>query len=211
MSDPANKTEFPPRPILPEPHLHNITGDESGVIQQQRSWKYREYRMSFIRIPSYASPPIQLVIIAFVCFLCPGMLNALTGIGGSGQINHRVADDANTALYSTFAIFGFFAGTFINVLGIKIAVVIGAFGYSVYMAAFLCYSSTGNSGFTIFAGALLGFCAALLWTAEGTILMSYPPEQSKGKYISGLWMIFNFGAVIGSLVRASPFDTGINF
>jgi MFS family permease len=131
------------------------------------------------------------------------MFNALTGMGGSGQIDHHVADNANTALYSTFAVFGFLAGTFINVLGIKMAAFLGALGYSVYIAAFLCYSYIGNSGFTIFAGALLGFCAALLWTAEGTILMSYPPEQSKGKYIGGLWMIFNFGAVIGSLVRAS--------
>lgn len=31
-------------------------------------------------------------------------------------------------------------------------------------------------------------------------MMSYPPEKSKGKYISWFWMIFNLGAVIGSLV-----------
>jgi hypothetical protein len=30
--------------------------------------------------------------------------------------------------------------------------------------------------------------------------MSYPPEESKGRYISWFWMIFNLGAVIGSLV-----------
>jgi MFS family permease len=31
-------------------------------------------------------------------------------------------------------------------------------------------------------------------------MMSYPPEQSKGKYISWFWMVFNLGAVIGALV-----------
>lgn len=31
-------------------------------------------------------------------------------------------------------------------------------------------------------------------------MMSYPPEQSKGRYISWFWIIFNMGAVIGSLV-----------
>jgi hypothetical protein len=35
-------------------------------------------------------------------------------------------------------------------------------------------------------------------------MMSYPPEKNKGKYISWFWMIFNLGAVIGSLVSASP-------
>jgi hypothetical protein len=34
----------------------------------------------------------------------------------------------------------------------------------------------------------------------GAIMMSYPPEGSKGRYISWFWMIFNLGAVIGSLV-----------
>lgn len=30
--------------------------------------------------------------------------------------------------------------------------------------------------------------------------MSYPPEDSKGRFISWFWMIFNLGAVLGSLV-----------
>ena len=52
----------------------------------------------------------------------------------------------------------------------------------------------------IFAGALLGVCAGLLWTAQGAIMMSYPTEDLKGRYISWFWMIFNLGAVIGGLV-----------
>jgi len=40
----------------------------------------------------------------------------------------------------------------------------------------------------------------LLWCAQGAIMMSYPPEGSKGKYISWFWMIFNTGSVIGSLI-----------
>jgi len=86
------------------------------------------------------------------------------------------------------------------------------------VASFLCYSHTENEGiqqslstlskitdgnlpgFVIFAGALLGVCAGLLWTAQGAIMMSYPTEDLKGRYISWFWMIFNLGAVIGGLV-----------
>jgi MFS family permease len=68
------------------------------------------------------------------------------------------------------------------------------------VASFLSYSHTANSGFSIFAGALLGCCAGMLWSAQGAIMMSYPSENSKGRYISWFWMIFNLGAVIGSLV-----------
>jgi len=62
----------------------------------------------------------------------------------------------------------------------------------------------------IFAGALLGACAGLLWAAQGSIMMSYPPEESKGRYISWFWIIFNFGAVIGSLIPLGQniHDTG---
>jgi MFS family permease len=47
---------------------------------------------------------------------------------------------------------------------------------------------------------VLGCCAGILWSAQGAIMMSYPSEKLKGRYISWFWMIFNLGAVIGSLV-----------
>jgi drug/metabolite transporter (DMT)-like permease len=57
--------------------------------------------------------------------------------------------------------------------------------------------------FNIFAGALLGVCAALLWTAQGTIMISYPLEEEKGKFFAWFWGIFNMGSVIGSLVSTT--------
>jgi MFS family permease len=152
------------------------------------------------KFPWFASPPVQLVIVSFVCFMCPGMFNALNGMGGGGQLDPTANNKANTALYSTFAVVGFFAGTFTNKLGIRTALSFGGIGYSVYVASYLSYNHTQNLGFTTFAGALLGVCAGLLWCAQGAIMMSYPPEESKGRYISWFWMIFNLGAVIGSLV-----------
>ncbi|KAI9341765.1 major facilitator superfamily domain-containing protein [Zopfochytrium polystomum] len=148
----------------------------------------------------YASPLVQLVIVAFVCFLCPGMFNALNGLGGGGQVDQTAADNANTALYTMFAVFGFFSGTIVNTFGIKASLSFGGLGYCVYVASFLSYSHTANDGFVVFAGALLGCCAGLLWGAQGTIMMSYPDEAAKGRYISIFWMIFNLGAVIGALI-----------
>lgn len=138
------------------------------------------------------------------------MFNALTGMGGGGQVDVSTADEANTALYSTFAIVGFFAGSFTNKIGIKNALSFGGLGYCIYVASFLCYSHTQNKGFNIFAGALLGVCAGLLWTAQGAIMMSYPKESSKGKYISYFWIIFNLGAVIGSLVSFATIARGLS-
>lgn len=63
------------------------------------------------------------------------------------------------------------------------------------------------AGFNLFAGAYLGICAGLLWTAQGTIMISYPPENNKGHYFAWFWGIFNTGAVIGGLI---PLGQNIN-
>ena len=89
------------------------------------SWKYKSIKLGPVTIPPYASPETQLLLVSLVCFLCPGMFNALSGLGAGGGTDPRAADDANIALYSTFAVIGFFAGTFANKLGIKISLSFG--------------------------------------------------------------------------------------
>lgn len=150
--------------------------------------------------PHYADPNVQVTVVAFVSFLCPGMWNALNGLGGGGLVDAKPANDANVALYSTFAVTGFFAGIATNKLGIRATLSLGGFGYTLYSSSLLCYKHTENSGFLIFAGLQLGLCAGLFWTAQGMVMLSYPTEESKGKYIAWSWMIYNMGAVIGSVV-----------
>lgn len=168
---------------------------------------YRTRKIGPLRLPWYASPEAQLLMVAFVCFLCPGMFNALGGLGGGDQVDPATADNTNVILYSIFAFFGFFAGSACNRLGIKVTITFGGFGYFLYAASFLSYNINQNKGFVYFAGALLGFCAALLWTAQGTIMTSYPLEKQKGRFIARFWVIFNTGAVIGGLV---PLGENIN-
>lgn len=179
------------------PEIQSPTANEP--IHRPAGRMYKGFRIGKTEL-WYASPKMQLFMVAMVCFLCPGMYNALTGMGGGGQVDAQVQDDANTALNSTFAVVGFFSGTFANRLGIKLTLSLGGLGYCIYAASYLCYSHTANRGFVIFSGALLGVCAGLLWTGQGAIMMSYPPERSKGRYISWFWIIFNLGAVIGSLI-----------
>jgi MFS family permease len=154
-------------------------------------------------LPRYADPSVQVTLVAFVSFLCPGMWNALNGLGGGGLVDAKPANNANVALYSTFAVVGFFAGIATNKLGIRATLSLGGFGYTLYSSSLLCYKHTANSGFLIFAGLQLGLCAGLFWTAQGMVMLSYPTEESKGKYIAWSWMIYNIGAVIGSVVSES--------
>ncbi|KAL8651147.1 MAG: hypothetical protein Q9226_004831 [Calogaya cf. arnoldii] len=171
--------------------VDSVNSRENGVL---KGWKYKSLKLGPFTLPWYASPESQLILVSFVCFLCPGMFNALNGLGGAGTA-------ANSALYATFAVVGFFAGTVTNALGIRFALSFGGLGYCVYISSFLCYNHTHNLGYTVFSGFLLGCCAGVLWSAQGAIMMSYLPEKLKGRYISWFWIIFNLGAVIGSLVE----------
>ncbi|KIX02630.1 uncharacterized protein Z518_08572 [Rhinocladiella mackenziei CBS 650.93] len=165
-----------------------------------KPWMYKSFKLGPVTIPAYATPQFQIVFVALVCFLCPGMFNAVNGLGAAGLVSAHDINNANTALYSMFAGVGFFAGSIANRIGLRLTLGIGGFGYCLYIASILSYNHNQNAGFLIFAGALLGLCAGMLWTAQGAIMMAYPPEKSKGRYIAVFWMIFNLGAVIGGLV-----------
>ncbi|KAF4464683.1 DUF895 domain membrane [Fusarium albosuccineum] len=185
---------------------HNISTDAGlnpetgGTADLPHGWKYRRFNLFGRDFPWFASPKIQLGMVAFVCFLCPGMFNALSGLGGGGRTDPTLANNMNTALYSTFAVFGFFGGTFVNKLGVRYTLAFGGIGYGLYAISLLVSVHKDVEGFNLFAGAWLGICAGLLWTAQGTIMISYPHENQKGQYFAWFWGIFNMGAVIGSLI-----------
>ena len=180
------------------PHDHELVHDSN--LPRGKPWMYKSYKFGPITIPAYATPKFQIVFIALVCFLCPGMYNAVNGLGAAGQVNAHDINNASTAIYSTFSVVGFFAGSIANKIGMRLTLGLGGFGYALYIASILSYNHNQNAGFLIFAGAILGACAGMLWTAQGAVMMSYPPEKSKGRYIATFWMIFNLGAVIGGLI-----------
>lgn len=182
------------------PQHEEKDAESSTTAVQGKPWMYRPLKVGSWTFPWYASPETQLLMVSLVCFLCPGMYNAVSGLGGGGQVDFRDVNNANTALYSTFSVVGFFAGSITNKIGLKLTLSFGGFGYFLYVASLLSYNHNQNVGFLVFAGALLGVCAGLLWCAQGAIMMSYPLENQKGSFIATFWIIFNLGGVIGSLV-----------
>ncbi|KAI0520495.1 hypothetical protein KFK09_007971 [Dendrobium nobile] len=148
----------------------------------------------------YNSPLVQVSLIGLVCFCCPGMFNALSGMGGGGQVDHDAANNANTALYTTFAIFGLLGGGIYNVLGPRLTLFAGCSTYILYAGSFLYYNHHSQQTFVIVSGGILGVGAGLLWAGQGAIMTSYPPPSRKGTYISIFWSIFNLGGVIGGLI-----------
>ncbi|CAG8631751.1 7973_t:CDS:2, partial [Acaulospora morrowiae] len=148
----------------------------------------------------YSDPLVQVIIVGVICLLTSGMFNALNGLGGGGQLDTRVASNANVALYTTFSIGGLLAGPIVNKFGPSISMALGGTTYAIYSGSLLYFNHERGELFPVFAGAILGLGAALLWTGQGAIMLSYPFEENKGKYIGLFWIIFNLGGVLGSIV-----------
>ncbi|GLB36693.1 putative MFS general substrate transporter [Lyophyllum shimeji] len=149
----------------------------------------------------YFHPLTQTILLGFVCFMCPGLFNALNGLGAGGQVDSSTSANANSVLYATFAVAAFFAGSVTNKIGAKRALLLGSTGYALYIGSYLAVNIHPKAGgFVIGAGAVLGFCAGLLWTAQGSLMLAYGTETQKGLFISVFWSIFNLGAVVGASV-----------
>ncbi|KAI5829032.1 MFS general substrate transporter [Schizophyllum commune Tattone D] len=149
----------------------------------------------------YSRPVVQVVMLGFVCFMCPGLFNALNGLGAGGQLDARTSASANAALYLAFAVSAFFAGTVNNTIGPRYTLFLGTIGYSLYIGAYLAMNIHQDaSKFVIAAGAVLGICAGMLWTAQGSLMLSYPQEHQKGRFIGIFWAIFNLGGIVGAAV-----------
>lgn len=58
----------------------------------------------------YYRPTTQVMLLGFVCFMCPGLYNALNGLGGGGRVDTVTNANANATHYATFAFFAFFSG-----------------------------------------------------------------------------------------------------
>ncbi|KAK9145935.1 hypothetical protein Sjap_005838 [Stephania japonica] len=168
-----------------------------GAIVSDEESQQHLHKLSSFR---YNSPLVQVALIGLVCFCCPGMFNALSGMGGGGQVNPKAANNANTALYAAFSVSGILGGGVYNVLGPHLTLFAGCSTYVLYAGSFLYYNHHHHQAFAIVAGAILGVGAGLLWSGQGAIMTSYPTPSRKGIYISLFWSIFNMGGVIGGLI-----------
>ncbi|ODQ54689.1 MFS general substrate transporter [Saitoella complicata NRRL Y-17804] len=150
----------------------------------------------------FRTPLWQSLLVGLVLFCCPGMFDAINGMGAGGQAasSTSLVAKSNSALYACFAIIGFFGGSVNNTIGPRWTLFIGTFGYAVYVGSLWCLDRGGPEAFVIAGGALCGLSAGLLWTAQGFVVMSYPREHEKSRHFAYQWSMLGVGAAIGGLI-----------
>lgn len=128
------------------------------------------------------------------------MYNALSGLGGSGQVDSTVAANATVALLAATAGTALFVvGPIFSRLGPRICFLIGGWTYALYSGSLLSFNHNANGAFVIGSGAILGVGASFIWIVQGAIMTTYVDESQKGRAIAVFWIVFNLGGGIGSL------------
>ncbi|KAG0269987.1 hypothetical protein DFQ27_001248 [Actinomortierella ambigua] len=142
----------------------------------------------------------QIIVIGLVCFGTVGMFNAISSVGNAGKHNNTNQNLAITSSSIAYIIGFLISGGLHNMLGPRPCVAFGGLTFVVYVAAMYYAGDDEDSLYPPLAGILLGFGGGLIWVTQGAMMMSYPTEDNKGKYIGAFWAIFNLGAVFGSVL-----------
>lgn len=87
------------RPTMSDAQVEVDKLDRAEILDRQTGWRRLYYH-----------PIAQVSLLGVVCFMCPGMFAALTGLGDGGQVDNTDQANASAAMYSTLAFFGFFSG-----------------------------------------------------------------------------------------------------
>ncbi|KFY59417.1 hypothetical protein V496_05694 [Pseudogymnoascus sp. VKM F-4515 (FW-2607)] len=109
-----------------------VDNDGLGALPADRpsGWMYRERKVGPVNVTWYASPMFQLLMVSFVCFTCPGMFNALTGLGGGGRNDDgKLASDMVNIFFSLTFLESRLASCLVGgILGMCLAGVVGGEG-----------------------------------------------------------------------------------
>ncbi|KAF9187276.1 hypothetical protein BGZ51_001433 [Haplosporangium sp. Z 767] len=140
----------------------------------------------------------QIILMGVICFGTIGMFNAMSSIGNAGKHSPTAQNLAITSSSIAYIIGFLIAGGTHNMIGPRLCVLFGGLTFFLYAGSMLLAKDNEHSVYPPLAGVLLGLGAGCLWVTQGAMMMSYPTEDNKGKYIACFWAIFNLGAVLGS-------------
>lgn len=88
-----------------------------------------------------------------------------------------------------------------NRFGLRNSLVVGTVGYVIYSAALYTNNRYGTEWFIYLGSAVCGLSAGIFWATEGTIMLSYPEPEKRGRYLA-YWLSYrNSGSILGGIIN----------
>ncbi|KAF2017507.1 MFS general substrate transporter [Aaosphaeria arxii CBS 175.79] len=143
----------------------------------------------------------QATVVGLCAFAAPGLWNAMSSVGAGGQQTPYLVMAGNAVLFSLMTFTCLTGSVLANQIGLKYLMILGTTGYVLYSAALYQNNRYGTVWFIYVGSAACGITAGWFWAAEGAIMLSYPPPESRGKYLA-YWLAYrNSGAILGGAIN----------
>ena len=114
-------------------------------------------------------------------------------------------------LYAVFTGACFISPAITNILGPRLTLFMGIQGYACLVVASMLFSAFGDQVWTdvivIAGGGVLGVGAAMLWTAQGRLILEWSDGTDAARLYGLFWAIFNCSALFGGLLSFVYFST----
>ncbi|KAK8846878.1 hypothetical protein IAR55_005968 [Kwoniella newhampshirensis] len=148
----------------------------------------------------YRSSLFQICVVSALAFCGPAMADAISGLGGGGQATPYTVNAATCASYCAVAVISLLGGPLASRMGIKGMLIAGASTFAINGSAYYVNSRYGVQWYLIFGRFLYGAGFGFWYVAEAAIILSYPEEGRRGKYLA-IWVgSRNLGQLVGGSI-----------
>eukprot|EP01135_Chromosphaera_perkinsii_P008621 Nk52_evm63s1401 gene=Nk52_evmTU63s1401 len=146
------------------------------------------------------SPRFNVVLMGLV-FLFVFTAYSTIQVYASKLYSPDLSSNMLSTLYGVFTIMSFVAPGIVNKIGTRMAMMLGTLGYACLVVVGLIYFEENYADWlVIVGGGLCGLGAALLWTAQGRLILQYSTDENRGVNFGIFWGIFQAAAVIGGFL-----------
>jgi len=114
---------------------------------------------------------------------------------GDGKLQQHAGYISLAIIYGFFTFSNFLAAPVVLFLGARWSLVLGGVTYALFQAGFLFL----NAPYLYISSAVLGFGAAVIWTAQGKYLQLNSTEETAGKHSGLFWAISQFCLTCGGI------------
>ncbi|BGP49095.1 hypothetical protein JCM10450v2_004974 [Rhodotorula kratochvilovae] len=148
----------------------------------------------------YYSTVGQAIVIGIVSFFSIGLYNALGGLGAGGLASATAWNNATALLFAFLCVTCIFAPIIINQFPLRYSLALSSCTYTIYAASLYCNSRNGNEWFLVLANAINGIGAGVMFAVEGAVVVGYPEQSARGRFISSWVFMRNLGPVVGGAI-----------
>ena len=160
-------------------------------------------------IHRFGSPRGQAALLGLVFLFVFTAYSTLQGFA-SQLFGPVLASNILLTLYAVFTLACFASPAVCNKLGPRSTAFLGCLCYGVLCLASLLLALAPRSAYVrplcVLAGGVVGVGAALLWTAQGQLMLQYGAEGDMGRVFAVFWGLFNLSAVAGGFLTYAYFS-----